>query len=350
MHLVKSQNPALSIPEAGVYKHKGAFTLESGAVLHDIEIAYTTNGALNEKKSNVVWVFHALTGNASPTDWWPQLIGKGKPIDPEDYFIVCANVIGGCYGSTGPLSINPVNDKPYLDNFPVITVRDMVKAHMLLRQKLGLEQISFGIGGSLGGQQLLEWAATEPTRFEHIIPIATNARHSAWGIAINESQRMAIEADQSFYNGRIDGGKKGLEAARTIAMISYRTQYIYRRTQTDNEAKVDNFKASGYQRYQGMKLSNRFSAHSYYYLSKAMDSHHLGRGRITLKKALKEIKSKALVVGIKSDILFPPAEQQYIATHIPHAKFAAFDSIYGHDGFLAEADKLNELVNKFINE
>lgn len=350
MPLVKSQKNITFKPKEEVLKFEGDFTLECGQTLKNIEIAYTTHGSLNSLKSNVVWVFHALTGNAKPTDWWPEVIGDGKVIDPKKYFIVCANVLGGCYGSTGPLASDQKFGLPKLHNFPVITIKDIVRGHILLRQKLGLEQIFLGIGGSLGGQQLLEWAVMEPSRFQNIIPIATNARHSAWGIAFNETQRMAIEADPSFYGGSINGGKKGLEAARAIAMLSYRTQDIYRKKQTDHHALLDNFKASGYQKYQGQKLSKRFSAHSYYILSKAMDSHHLGRERKSLKKVLKTIKSRTLVIGFKSDILFPLAEQKYIASNISNGKFFPLDSIYGHDGFLAESESLTKVIKKFIEE
>ena len=325
------------------------FSLESGEFLSGIDIAYTTIGTLNETRDNVVWVFHALTGNAEPDTWWPGLLGKDKIFDPSEYYIVCANVIGSCYGSTGPVSYNPLTRQPFLNQFPMVTIKDMVKAHQLLRRKLGVEQIKIGIGGSLGGQQLLEWAVDEPYRFEHIVPIATNARHSAWGIAFNETQRMALNADKTFFDGTVGGGKEGLKAARAMAIISYRTQAIYRKKQTDNDPMLDNFSASTYQQYQGQKLSNRFSAHAYYTLSKAMDSHNLGRGRDSVKKALRKIASKALVIGIKSDLLFPVAEQAFISKCIPQGELQTINSIYGHDGFLVEDDQIKQLLTNFIN-
>lgn len=346
MPSVKSQREVHRVSE--VIQISGPFNLEAGASLSSIEIAYTTQGTLNKAKDNVVWVFHALTGNAQPEVWWPGLIGPGSFFDPKKYFIVCANVLGSCYGTTGPTSIDSSTGNPYLNQFPLITVKDMVKVHQLLKQKLRIEKIKIGIGGSLGGQQLLEWAAAEPEQFEYIIPIATNAKHSAWGIAFNETQRMALKADKSFMDGNLEGGKAGLQAARAIAMISYRTIEIYDKKQTDHEPVIDNFTSSSYQQYQGLKLSNRFSAHSYYTLSKAMDSHNIGRERESIKRALNSIKSKAIVIGIKSDLLFPVAEQEFIAQHIENGRLFIIDSLFGHDGFLIETQKLTDIFKKFL--
>lgn len=324
------------------------FELENGFSLQGLDITYTTSGTLNKDKDNVVWVFHALTGNAEPSVWWPGLFQPGNIFDSEDYFIVCANVIGSCYGSTGPESINKFTGNPYLQHFPLITVKDMVKAHDLLRKRLNINKIKIGIGGSLGGQQLLEWAASQPDLFDTIIPIATNAKHSAWGIAFNEAQRMALTADNTFYDGTLTGGRAGLKAARAIAMISYRTKDIYQKNQTDTEPLLDNFRASSYQQYQGEKLSRRFSPHSYYILSKAMDSHNIGRGHESINKALNNINSKALVVGIKTDLLFPVEEQEFIANEIPNSELKIIESIFGHDGFLVETQLLSETIENFI--
>lgn len=326
------------------------FELESGTFLQGIDITYTTSGKLNKKKDNVVWVFHALTGNAEPSAWWPGLFGSGNIFNPEDHYIICANVIGSCYGSTGPSSINRFTGKPYLEHFPIITVKDIVKAHELLRKSLNINKIKIGIGGSLGGQQLLEWAATQPDLFDFIIPIATNAKHSAWGIGFNEAQRMALTADSTFYDGTLTGGRAGLKAARAIAMISYRTQDIYQKNQTDPEPLIDNFRASSYQQYQGEKLSRRFNAHAYYILSKAMDSHNVGRGRGSIIKALNNINSKALVVGVKTDLLFPVEEQELIANEIPNGKIKIIESIFGHDGFLVETKLLSETIKTFLEK
>lgn len=324
------------------------FELECGDILPELEISYTTYGTLSPDGDNVVWVFHALTANADPVEWWPGLVGKGFLINPEKYFIVCANMLGSCYGTTGPDSIDPRTGEKYGVNFPVVTVKDMVNAHKLLQSHLGINKILLGIGGSMGGQQLLEWSSTDVDLFENICVIATNARHSAWGIAWNTAQRMAIEADPTFRYNYDGAGEKGLQAARAIAMLSYRNQNTYRKTQTDFEDKVDDFKASSYQYYQGQKLSNRFTVLSYYYLSKAMDSHNIGRGKKSVRHALKSIKAKTLVVGIKTDILFPYAEQKFIAKNIKGSELVLIDSLYGHDGFLIETNAIAKHIQTLI--
>lgn len=337
-----------------VLKSNLEFKLECGDTLPELQISYTTYGTLNSEKNNVVWVFHALTANADPLEWWPELVGKGYLIDPDKYFIVCANMLGSCYGTTGPDTIDPRTGEKYGLKFPLITVKDMVNAHSILQKHLGIEKIHLGIGGSMGGQQLLEWASTDVDLFEHICVIATNARHSAWGIAFNTAQRMAIEADQTFASNDKKAGEKGLQAARAIAMLSYRNQNTYRKTQTDFEDKVDDFKASSYQYYQGQKLSDRFTVLSYWYLSKAMDSHNIGRGKRSVRHALKSIKAKSLVLGIRTDILFPYAEQKFIAKNIKGSAFVLIDSLYGHDGFLIEskaiAGHIETLIQKKKNE
>jgi homoserine O-acetyltransferase len=211
-------------------------------------------------------------------------------------------------------------------------VRDIVNAHKLLAEHLEINDIKIALGGSLGGQQAVEWSVIEPNRIKNLILIATNVKHSPWGIAFNESQRLAISADRTFYANQTDGGQKGLKAARSIALLSYRGYKTYTVTQQeDKDTKTDDFKASSYQNYQGEKLVNRFNAYSYWYLTKVMDSHNVGRGRHSVEKALSLIKAKTLVIGIKSDILFPVEEQQYIFRHIPKAAYAEFDSFYGHD-------------------
>ncbi len=311
--------------------------LESGAVLPFFEVAYCTYGTINEAKDNVVWICHALTANADAADWWDGLVGEGKLFDPAKYFVVCANVLGSYYGSTSPVSINKATEKAYGAEFPILTIRDLVQAHIALADKLGVDKIKLLIGGSLGGQQCMEWAITQPDRIENLALIATNARHSAWGIAFNEAQRMALK-----------GGESGLAAARAIAMLSYRNYEMYERTQTDDEDKIDAYRASGYQQYQGEKLSKRFDPHCYYILSKAMDTHNVGRGRGGAEKALAAIKAKTIVVGISSDLLFPLQEQEYLARHVEGGQFFAIDSPYGHDGFLIESGQLTDIIKQTI--
>ncbi|MFK7952260.1 MAG: homoserine O-acetyltransferase [Ekhidna sp.] len=301
--------------------------LESGDTLQDLKIQYSTYGELNKDRSNVIWVFHALTGSSEVMDWWQDLFGNNKVFDSEDSFIVCANVLGSCYGSTQPENFD----------FPLITIRDMVKAHQILQKHLGIEKIKLGIGGSMGGQQLLQWAVEEPELFETIVPIATNAKHSAWGIALNETQRMALDNDDR---------KKGLEAARAVALLSYRNYETFEETQIDLDDRVDHFSASSYQQYQGRKFRDRFSPISYYYLSKAMDSHNVGRHFGGLKNALSRIHSRAIVIGIQSDILFPIAEQRLLANSIKNAELHTIHSIYGHDGFLIETEQVSNILTK----
>ena len=330
---------------------KSPFQLENGEALPSLKIAYSTYGRLSPKQDNVVWVCHALTANSEVDDWWPGLAGRGKLLDPERYFIVCANILGSCYGSTNPRSINPDTRQPYGREFPLLTIRDMVKAHQLLQAHLGIERIRLAIGGSMGGQQVLEWAIMAPGLFENICILASNASHSPWGIAFNEAQRMAIEADPSLYDDTEEAGRRGLEAARAIAMLSYRNYRTYQKSQREEGEgleKLDDFLASSYQRYQGHKLHKRFDVLSYLALSKAMDSHNLGRGRGSREAALKQIQANALIIGIQSDVLFPVEEQAFLANHIPKARLELIDSIYGHDGFLIESLAIGRLVHPFL--
>lgn len=330
-------------------KTKGAFELESGAQIEDITIAYTSLGQLNRHKSNVVWVFHALTGNCQPEEWWPGLVGEGKLIDPNDYYIICANILGSCYGSTNASSIDPATEEPYGKDFPLVTIRDMVKAHQILQEHLGIDEILLGIGGSMGGQQLLEWASITPSLFKNICVLASNARHSPWGVAFNETQRMAMEADPTFFDDVPNAGARGLAAARAVAMLSYRNYRTYQTTQSEaSDERVDEFRASSYQQYQGEKLHKRFHPWAYWTLTKAMDSHHLGRGRGGEKAALQLIKANALIIGIESDVLFPVEEQAFIANHIPKAKLEIIDSTYGHDGFLIEFEIIARMVEPYL--
>ncbi|MCW3077085.1 MAG: homoserine O-acetyltransferase [Bacteroidetes bacterium] len=327
------------------------FHLESGDSLPSLEIAYHTFGTLNQNKDNVVWVCHALTANSNVMEWWPGLFGETDLFNPNDYFIICANNLGSCYGTTGPLTENKLTKQKWFSYFPTITIRDMVKAHELLRTHLKIEIINIIIGGSQGAQQVLEWNVLRPGQFKNTIVIATNAKHSPWGIALNESQRLAIKADRTYYSNIENGGEKGLAAARSIALLSYRNYQTYHETQKEkHDEKIGDFNSSSYQRYQGEKLVKRFNAYSYVTLSHAMDSHNLGRAKVSLEKTLTTITANTLVIGISSDILFPPSEQQLIAKHIPKSKFKLIDSFYGHDGFLIETKKLSKIISDYLNK
>lgn len=325
--------------------------LENGQSLPAPDIAYHTWGERAPDDSNVIWVCHALTGNSDVLDWWAGLFGPGCLFDPERYFIVCPNNLGSCYGTTGPLSVNPATGAPYYHDFPAITIRDMANLHERLRQHLGIRHIHLLIGGSQGGQQALEWAIAQPQLFENLILLATNAVHSPWGIAFNESQRLAIANDPSWPRQTPDAGLEGMKTARSIALLSYRHYHTYGRSQqtTDNRL-TDQFPAASYQRYQGEKLARRFNAFSYWTLSKAMDSHNVGRGRPSVENALAAVKARTMVVSVSSDLLFPPEEQELLARHIPGAVYAGIDSHYGHDGFLTETAALSRLLGAFMEK
>lgn len=324
------------------------FKLESGE-LPELEIAYHTYGTKAEDDSNVIWVCHALTANSDAAEWWEGLIGEGKVLDPARHFIVCANIIGSCYGSSGPLSENPVTGQPYYASFPEVTIRDMARAHDLLRKHLGISKIHLTIGGSMGGYQVLEWAYLHPDVFDHLALLVTGSAESAWGKAIHTTQRMAIETDKTWRDNSNNAGKTGLETARGIGMLTYRNYAQYVATQSDAEPVLSDFKAESYIRYQGSKLAKRFNAYSYWLLTRSMDSHHLGRNRSSLKEALNRIKSKALVIGITTDFLCPVAEQKKLASGLPNAKYVEIDSPYGHDGFLIESEQISREISQFLS-
>lgn len=338
-----------------IFNYSKEFTLESGEALPGFHLAYTTHGRLNTSKDNVVWLFHALTANSNPLEWWPGLAGEGKFFDPATCFIICVNKPGSPYGSISPLSKDPQTNQPFYEKFPVFTIRDMIKTYQHLKDHLGITKIHVGLGGSTGGMQLLEWAIEEPHLFEHIVPIATNGVLSPWAIAFNASQRMAIEADSSWKGHHPDAGQKGLAAARSIALLSYRHYTRYAITQRRDKAFVPlsediAYAADNYQRYQGLKLVNRFNALSYYRLTQSMDSHDVGRNRDGVANALKTISAKTLVIGITSDVLYPIEEQEYLQQTIPHAQLLRINSDYGHDGFLLEYEKIENALQVFIEE
>ena len=334
-----------------IFNYNQPFQLESGKILPGFHLAYTTHGKLNEEKDNAVWIFHALTANSDPAEWWDGLVGHGKLFNPEKYFIICVNMPGSCYGSISPFDIDSSTGHPYYHHFPFFTIRDMIKAYQILKEFLGITKIHMGVGGSMGGQQLLEWAIEEPDAFEIILPIATNAQHSPWGIAFNASQRIAIEADASWKENKEEAGMEGMKVARSIALLSYRHYETYGVSQMETEAdKIEQFKSESYQRYQGEKLAKRFNAFSYYKLSLGMDSHNVGRGRGTTEAALKLIKAKTLVIGISNDLLFPVEEQKFLAANIDNAVYEEIHSFYGHDGFLLEYEAMEKIIHNFLSK
>jgi homoserine O-acetyltransferase len=327
---------------------KEEFQLERGGVLPELSIAYKTYGNLATAK-RVVWVCHALTANADVAEWWTGMVGAQAAFDPAHDFIVCANILGSCYGTTGPISLNPVLNRPYYETFPMITIRDMVNAHQILRKALQIEKIHCLVGGSMGGYQALEWILAEPELFDELILLATSATESAWGIAIHTAQRMALENDPLWNNASPEAGSNGLKVARAIGMLTYRNYQLLVEKQSDNDNyKLDNFKASSYMIYQGDKLSKRFNAYCYWHLTKAMDTHHIARGtEQSIADRLQSIKAKTLVIGISSDILCPVTEQEFLAKYIPQAHLHIIDSTYGHDGFIVEAKAITKIIREW---
>jgi homoserine O-acetyltransferase len=315
------------------YKLTEPFVLESGELIQDLKLAYQTFGTLNSSKTNVVWCFHALSANANVLDWWPGLFGKGSYFDPADYFIICVNSIGSPYGSTNPLD----------HSFPNYTVRDVVKSQLILAQHLDINSIQIAIGGSFGGSQALEFAYSYSGQIKQLIIIAAAAQESPWGIAVHEAQRLALEADSS------EDKIAGLKAARAIGMLTYRTVQSLKDAQQDTDDKTGDFKAASYINYQGEKFTKRFDAWSYYYLTKCLDSHNLGRNRGGTAKALAQIQCPALVIGITSDQLIPISEVKKMTNGIANGQFYEIESNYGHDGFLLETTQITQIINHYNN-
>lgn len=324
--------------------------LESGEVLRDFDLAYTTYGQLNPEKTNVVWVIHALTGDSNAAEWWNGLIGEDKFFDPADHFVICANLLGSCYGSTNPFSENPDSGEPYFYDFPQVTTRDLAASLERLRIHLGMNTIHTLIGGSLGGQIVLEWAVTLGQKLKNAIVLASTSKTSPWVIGFNETQRMAIESDCTWGECHELAGIKGLETARAIAMLSYRHPDDLTIKQSEKEEKLDGFRAASYLRYQGQKLAKRFNALSYWTLSKAMDSHDLGRDRGGIDAAIRSIEARILAIGVNSDLLFLPSEAQYISQRAKRGTYKEIDSTAGHDAFLIEFEQLAYFLKSYYLE
>ncbi len=333
--------------------------LESGAELPGVEIAYRSWGQMNAAGDNAVIVCHALTGSADADAWWGALFGPGRALDPEKYFIVCSNVLGGCYGSTGPASIAP-DGHLWGARFPRITVRDQVRLQMALADRLGIRGIRFVIGGSLGGLQALEWALLDPERVGAVVSIAASGRHSAWCTAWSEAQRLAVAADPKFRAGHYDPAdppRAGLAAARAIAMVSYRSPGSLGRRFgrasgheifAERSAAPDEPAVRGWLRHHGKSLVERFDANSYLALIDAMDSHDLGRQRGVYELVLGRLRQPVLVGSITSDALYVAVDQQELAFLLPRGEFFEIDSEHGHDGFLIDAAAFEPQIRRFV--
>ncbi|MBM7867344.1 homoserine O-acetyltransferase [Heliobacterium gestii] len=353
-----------------------AFVLESGSRLGPITVAYETYGVLNRERSNAILITHALTGDhhaagkhhpaEKAPGWWDDLIGPGKSFDTNRFFIICSNVLGGCRGTTGPASVNPATGKPYGMDFPVYTVRDMVRVQKALVNHLGIERLLLVAGGSMGGMQVLEWGVNYPEMMDGLLPIATAGRTTAMGIAFNEIMRRTIMLDPAWNGGDYAPGKgpaAGLAIARMLGMVTYRTDELFTarfgRRMTDNQARAyydfDNrFEIESYLHYQGDKLVQRFDANSYIYLCKAMDLLDVGRGRGGFEKALASIAARTLFIGVDSDWLYPPVYMIEMTEIMQKAGCAAdyweLKSPHGHDAFLIEFERMRPVVATFVNE
>jgi homoserine O-acetyltransferase len=282
--------------------------------------------------------------------WWGALLGPGRALDPDRDFVVCSNVLGGCYGTTGPTSPRPGGHGPWGADFPAVTVRDIVRVQAALLDALGVRRLRLVVGGSLGGMQALEWALLYPERVDAIAPIAVSARHSAWCIALSEAQRQAIYADPRWRGGRYppgDGPASGLAVARQIAMCTYRSRASLESRFSRGEAEGGGFAVEGWLHHHGGALVARFDANTYVTLTRAMDTHDVGRGRGGWREALASVRVPALVVSIDTDVLYPPVEQEELKAALPAGTLATLRSPHGHDAFLIEGEATNALVARF---
>lgn len=329
-----------------------SFSTESGSELKSPSISYQSWGTLNSAKDNVVLVCHALTGNTDAQDWFSGLIGTGKAIDPNKHFILCPNILGSCYGSTGPSSINPETGVPYQAHFPAITIRDLVRFDQLLLDHLNISGIELVVGGSLGGMTALEFTLMDD-RVRSAACFVMGKAHSPWAIGISEAQRMAIYADEFWNDGFYDADQppeKGLAAARAMAMLTYRTPENYdQKFGREIHPNKGMFQVESYLNYQGAKLVERFDANSYVTLTKAMDSHDISRDRGSAEQVLGNIDIPVLIAGFDSDKLYPIEEQQELAQLIPNSIFAELESPYGHDAFLIEFEQLDKQLQSFLS-
>jgi homoserine O-acetyltransferase len=344
--------------------------LESGEKLGPIAIAYETYGKLNDEKSNAILVLHALSGDAHAAGfhagggdpgWWDNLIGPGKGIDTNRFFVICSNVLGGCKGSTGPSSVNSKTGRPYATDFPLITVGDMVEAQRRLIDHLGIGKLLAVVGGSMGGMQVLQWMVSYSDRIRAAIPIATTLKHTPQQIAFNEVGRQAVMADPNWKNGNYYGGPapaKGLAVARMIGHITYMSdvsmmEKFGRKTKSDKEPFKFSaeFEVEGYLRYRGDNFVKRFDANSYLYITKAIDNFNILNGH-SLGNIFRGLKAKVLVLAFKSDWLYPANQSQEIVKACKlagvDASYCEITSTYGHDAFLLETEEETSLISKFL--
>ncbi len=365
---------SVGIVETKFFNIDEPFILESGKSLEKITVAYETYGELNNEKNNAILICHALTGDshaagwhkgARKPGWWEMVIGPGKVLDSEKYFIICSNVLGGCKGTTGPSSINPETNKEYGLDFPVITIKDMVDVQKILVDSFGINQLYAVVGGSMGGMQVLQWIVTYPEMMKKAIPIATTARSSPQQIAFNEVGRQSIFSDPNWNGGNYyDTGKipkNGLSVARMIAHITYlsdESMYIKfgRDLQDKEEISYDlsmDFQVESYLHHQGESFVKRFDANSYLYITKAVDLFDLSTNNSVIE-GFKDVKCKLEVISVDSDWLYPTEQSTEIVAALNandvEVTFSEIKSNYGHDAFLLERGQLNYLLSKFLSD
>jgi homoserine O-acetyltransferase len=335
------------------------FPLAAGGALPPATLHYALYGTMNARRDNVLLVCHALSGSARVADWWPQLFGPGLPFDLTRFAVLGVNVLGSCYGSTGPASLDPATGKPYGGDFPAVGILDMVRAQARLVESLGVERLHAVVGGSIGGMQALAWAAEFPRRVARCL-VAGTAPLSAMGLALNHLQRQAIRTDPDFCGGHYPADRPpraGLALARAIAMCSYKSPELFAQRfgrNPDRNGTPDTFDVAGYLDHQGRIFNDRFDANSYLVLSRAMDAFDLGRTPEEESSTLARIEARVRLVGIRSDWLFPPPDIRALAGRMVaagvDARYVELDSAHGHDGFLADAHHLAPLIAPFLDE
>ena len=350
---------------------ENALLLDCGRKLYDVNLRYETYGTLSEKKDNAVLIHHALTGDAhvagkhSPDErkpgWWDEMVGPGKFIDTNKYFVICSNVIGGCSGSTGPRSVNPETGKLYNLDFPVVTISDMVRAQKRLIDHLGIKKLLAAVGGSMGGMQSLEWGKLYPDMVKSVVAIATTSQLGSQSIAFNWVGSQAIRSDVNFHNGEYTANPEhGLATARMLAHITYLSDESMARKFGRNLQDTDSysfafkrdFAVESYLEYQGQRFVERFDANSYLYITRAIDYYDLADGG-DLAQAMKNYKADLLVVSFSSDWLFTTAQSEVIVkaalANQLNCSFCEIESSYGHDAFLLEVDRLGALIRDFLH-
>ncbi len=345
------------------------FSTENGYVFKTFRLAYTIYGALNEQRDNAVWVVHPFTATADPSLWWRGLIGKGRAFDFKRYCIVCANVPGSPYGSTSPLDINPKTKRPYYNSFPLLTPRDVVNSFELLKEHLSINTIRILIGASMGGQIVFQWIVSYKQSVQRAIIIAANPKITSWMLASHHIQKNVLVMDPTWRKKNVCAGRKGLQIARQIGFLSYRSPKIMALSQNlqtrstsvaDEKGFIEKEKRGrkadtlnkdllyAYLDYQGTKFVERFNSFSYCALLELMNSHDVSKGYKSLSEALGSITSDVLLIGIDSDNLFPAESIRKLVFNIPHTRYRELSSLYGHDAFLIEYKQLEDIILDYL--